>query len=556
MSEPVRQRAALAVLVAAPLVSVPGGFSGHVPGQLLLVALGCLVAATVRPVGALPRSLVVAGVVVVAVLVVTSFAGPTPVASLVGRWPRYEGVPVVLLAGAAAWAGARVVRRDEPWLARILAAAAVVLAVATAADVARGQAREGAMLGNAADQGAVAAVAALVLARPAVRDRGPVELVGLVAALATVAASGSRAALLATAVGLVVLLARTALLPLAGVVAVALAVPSTRDRLLGSTTVESRVDQWRLTLDLVRDHLVLGVGPSRYVEVFPAYEDADFVRFTGPTVLADSPHSWVLQVLVAGGLPLLVAALAGLALVVRRCVAVVREEPAALSPVVAAAAYPVFALANPTSPGPACLAALVLGAAVSVPARADHEEPVPRVVPQVALGAAVVVLAAACVGDVRLAQGVDAAVAGDVAGAQERFDAARFWRPWDAEVAALAAPALAQRAALGLADAPAAAGLAAEEASDALVRSPDDVRVLVALGVAETARGRYAEAAAVLDRAVARAPRRPEGYVQRAIARVGLGTPADLAAARDDAEAAAAITPRSPVVRRLLRRLR
>ncbi len=248
VSVPRRRRLALALLVAAPLVAVPGGFSGHVPAQLLVVALGCLVAVTVPPLGTLPRPLVVVGAAWLAVLVLAALAGDTPVASLVGRWPRYEGLPVLALYAAAAWAGARVVRPDEAWLGRALAAASVVLGVASVVSVLGGEGRSGSLLGNASDQGAVAMMAALVLARPAVRDRAPLEVVGLAAALTAVAASGSRAALVLTAVGLVVLLARVAVAPLAGLVAglvgLALTVPSTRDRLLGSATAEARLDQW------------------------------------------------------------------------------------------------------------------------------------------------------------------------------------------------------------------------------------------------------------------------------------------------------------------------
>ncbi|WP_148616417.1 O-antigen ligase family protein [Nocardioides rubriscoriae] len=550
-----RRRLALGLLVAAPLVSVPGGFSGHVPAALLLTTLGCLVALSAPAVGVLPRPLVVVGVAWLAVLVVAALAGETPVASLVGRWPRYEGAPVLVLYAAAAWAGARVFVVREPWLARALAAASAVLAVASVVAVAGGEGRSGALLGNASDQGAVAMMAALVLARPAVRDRSPVEVVGLVAALTTVAASGSRTALALTAVGLVVLLARVAVLPLvillAAMVAAALAVPSTRDRLVGAETGRARLDQWRLTLDLVADHPWLGLGPSRYGDAFPAHESAGFVRFTGPSVLADSPHSLALQVLVAGGAALLAVSAVGVVLVARRCAAAVRADATTLPLVVAVAAYLGSVAVNFTTAGPTCLAAVLLGAAVALPA--GDRPPRSVLAPGSLLLVGVVVLAAACVGDVRTAQGIDAAVDGDVGAVSDRLDAAHRWRPWDADLGTLAAPALAQRASSGLPGADGAAGLAEEWAEQGLARSPDDYRTLVALAVARSVEGRYAEAVTVLDRAVRLAPRRPDAYVQRAIARVGLGTPEGRRAALADARAAAAITPRSPVVRRLLR---
>lgn len=599
-AEPARRRAlALSLVVAAPVLWVPGGFTRFGPATLLLVAAAALVAATVPAVGRLPRRLVLVGVAWCTALALAAVLGDTPLASLLGRWPRYEGLPVLLLYGAAAWVGARTLDRDAAGTRRLtstVGALAIVLAVASLLDLlgldlvspggAGGLARSGSLLGNATDQGAVAMMAALVVAAPAFVRRRPADVVALVAALVTVAISGSRTALALTVLGLLVTGAgvrpgrrpRTGLhtgpntepnagpparasdrrrwagaaAGLVALVAATLAVPTTRERLMGLGTGRGRLEQWGLTLDLVRDHLLLGLGPNRYLDVFPAYESASFVRFTGSSRLADSPHSLALQVLVAGGLVLAAVSLVGLTLVALRCRDALRDRPATAPAALAAAAYLGLLSINPTSAGPTCLAALLLGSVVAVAPTARGGAQPARLPVRAASAVAVVVLLAAVAGDVRLQQGIDAADEHRPRVARTAIDNVRALRPWDADAALLGAQALAQEATTGSGNAAEAASAARALARTALRRTPDSPDALVALGVAHLARGELEAALASLDRAVALAPRRPDGYVQRGIARVGLG---DLDGARADLAVAQRIAPGSPVVRRLLRRV-
>ncbi len=332
----------------------------------------------------------------------------------------------------------------------------------------------------------------------------------------------------------------------------ALVVPTTRERLLGLGTGRGRLEQWGLTLDLVRDHLLLGLGPNRYVDAFPAYESASFVRFTGPSRLADSPHSVALQVLVAGGLVLAVVSLVGLALVALRCRDALRERPGSAPAVLAVAAYLALLSINFTSAGPTCLAALLLGSVVAVAPTARGGARPAGLRVRAASVVAVVVLLAAVAGDVRLRQGIDAADDHRPRVARTAIDSARSLRPWDSDAALLGTQALAQEATTGSGGAAEAAAAARALARTALRRTPDSHDALVALGVAHLARGELEAALASLDRAVALAPRRPDGYVQRSIARVGLG---DLDGARADLTVAKRIAPGSPVVRRLLRQV-
>ena len=331
-------------------------------------------------------------------------------------------------------------------------------------------------------------------------------------------------------------------------VAVALLVPATRDRLLSGATTSGRVTQWRLTLDLVADHPWLGIGPSRYVDAFGQYESAKFVRFTGPSTLADSPHQLFLQVAVAGGLPLLVCFLVLLVVLVRRSWAVLREHPEAWGLATAAGGYGLGLMANFTAAGPTCLAAFLAGALVAerVPPERSTEPPWRRVAQPAAFGVAAVVFLTSSLSEVLLQEGVDAASDGERRTARSHIDSAQRWRPLDRDVAMLGSQAMA-----GLTDSGvrSAAKDARALAEDSLARTPDAYQARVALGVALISQGDLEEARDNLDRAIRLFPRRPDAYVQRAIARYGLG---DVEGALDDLHTAQEIDPRSPAVKRLL----
>ncbi len=570
----------LLLAVSAPLWWLPGGFSRFVVAKLLVTAVAVVAAALAPPVGALPRPVVLVGVAWAACFALAALLGDTPWASLVGRWPRYEGLPTLGLYASACWTGARVVGRGAGSARRLDVAAgamALLLAAFSVLDVLgvtplgpSTDERSGSVLGNATDQGAVAMMAALLLAGPALRRPDGAGLssvvflrVSLAAGLATVAISGSRAALGLTLIGLLVAAAaqdrggaarvRLRVTP-AGcgavvlLVVTALLVPTTRDRLLGLGTAEGRLHQWRLTLDLVLENPVLGLGGSRYVDAFLRVEDAAFVDFTGTQRLADSPHSILLQVLVAGGVLLLGVTVVGAYVVARTARAALADHPEAGPAALAVVAYLALACVNFTTAGPTCLAALLLGTVIAVPVRVGARDR-SRVPIAATSGLLALVLAAAAIGDVALRRGVEAADVLSGSSADAHFGRAVFWRPWDVDVPVIAARSLSGAAAAGEV---AAAPLAERRARDAVEVLPTGYESLVALGVSLSAQGQVGEAAAALDRAVALAPQRLDGYVQRAIARVGLGRVDEAVA---DLHRAQEIAPRSPVVRRLLRRV-
>ena len=535
------------VVAVAPLAVVPGGFTRFVLAKLLVVAVALCVGAFLRPQGRLPLPLVVTLVWGAVVTAVAALAGDTPVASLVGRWPRYEGLPVLGLYAAALWLGARTVGRGIARTVQVahalggmslLLCAVSVLEVLGSSPLGPSDAdRPGALLGNATDQGVVAAMAALAISGALVRYQDSFLLLSLGAALSTVALSGSRTAIAVTAVGLVVVHVRSRRrlgLPLvcaAGLVVLALAVPSTRHRLPDLATAEARLTQWRLTLDLVADHPWLGVGPSRYVDAFGRYEDAEWVRFTGAATLADSPHNVVLQAAVAGGIPLVVVLVALVVMVARAARAAASVHPESWVLLAPVAAYAVSLLGGFTAAGPTCLAAFLLGAAVAAPA--PDREPRWQRLPAAAAGlAATVAMAAGCLADIRLADGIDQAASGTSADAVASLDAARSYQPLDGDIPMLGAQAMAARAGAGDAR---AVDPASELARESLDRTPGSYASLLALGVARRAGDDAEGSLDALDRLVELFPFRAEAYHQRSLTRRLLG---DGDGARADADRA------------------
>lgn len=492
-------------------------------------------------------------------IVSSAVASDSPMASLLGRWPRYEGVPTLLLYFSAAWVGARVAARDARALVAPLTVVSTALGALAVLDLlhldpvglASGP-RGGSVLGNATDQGVVAVMCLAVLGDAWLRERAPAPLVGAAAALVALAASGSRTALV---VGVLVLAAlalrvrgrRTTMTTGAGLVvmlAAALTFPSTRERLLSGTTVEGRLLQWPPSWRLAADHPVLGVGPSGYLDAFGRYETPEWVRWAGPYQQVDSPHSWVLQAWSAGGVPLLFLALALTAYVVALGVRAVRAQPELHGPLLAVVACGVGLLPNFTSAGPVALAALLVGVLVGEPVRDSVATWRSRAV-AAASAAVAVVLAASCISEWSIQRGVEAAGRGESVAAAEQFDQAARWRPWDSDLAMLAAQGLAPLASAG----DVAASIATERfARESLARTPHTYASQVALGAALLAQHRTDEALVELDEAVDTFPRRPAALVQRALARAATGRLEEAAA---DLERAAVLAPGDATIPRL-----
>ncbi|WP_460810368.1 O-antigen ligase family protein [Nocardioides salsibiostraticola] len=570
----VRRSVVLALLMLAPLAWIPGGFTRFTFPKLLCVALAGLIAARLSRGGRLPPALIALTGAGFVVLALAAVFGPTPMASLVGRWPRYEGLPVLAIYVGAAWLGARSVGAAGRHLG-VLNLWAAIASVALAAGSALEQLgvsplgessidRPGSFLGNATDQGAVglmlAAVLLSALLRPSVGEADRRWLLaGVVGGLATVAMSGSRTGIALSLIVVIVIplltsarrrAAQIIAVAAAALILLAVALPGTRERVLGTRTLEGRLIQWKLTGQLVRDHLVSGVGPSGYEDAFGRYESAQWLAWAGAGQVPDSPHSWLLQAAVAGGLPLLLLAVAMAAYVVVVGFQRLRAAPSLLGVYVAVLAYGVSLLINFTAAGPACLAAVLAGALLAAPETSSEARSGSDRVAYRPLVSGVSILAllftgTASVAELELQRGVEAARQGDTAEATSAIASAGKWRPYDSDIEMIGAQAIAIAASNGDQD---AAEEALRLAESSLSRTPDSCSALVAAGVSSLSLDRVEDARRHLDDAVTNCPMRPGAYIQRAIARFGMR---DVTGARADLDRALELNPRSRVARRV-----
>jgi hypothetical protein len=343
----------------------------------------------------------------------------------------------------------------------------------------------------------------------------------------------------------------------AGIAVVGFLVPAARDRLLSAGTVDGRWLLWDRTLGLIADHAVSGVGPSGFVDAFPAYVNGEWARTVGDSFPADSPHSWPLQALAAGGFPLLVLVLALIAVSVIAVIRRLRETPVApdrryLTVVlVTVAAYALALLTHFTSIGTTGLVAFLcgglVGSDVGNPAGAGNRfipgyaawkmRAVPRLAGVVLVLAALAVAVPAALAEWPMGAGVRAAAAGNNAGAQQAFVQAQQFRPWDSDTALLAAQAFAGPATAGDQE---AARYAVDWGRLATERTPASQEAGTALALGYLYSGDVPAAKDLLDALVADAPYSTALYVHRGVAQFGLGHPAEAIA---DLEHAASLDP-------------
>lgn len=578
LRRPSSSSAALALLAFAPLAVIPGGTSAYVLGKLAVVALAVLVAASAPATGRLPRWSVFMIGAGSALLLAAAAASSAPPSAVLGRWPRYEGALALPLYAGALWAGARLLgpgaapRRWGRLRAALALTSLVLLGFAVAELLGLGLPgsagrRVGSLQGNASELGLLGATLAVLLAPAAVRERRPLVVTGATGALALVAVSGSRAALLSLAVGLVCLVvglrgasrATSRAVAAAGTLAAcALLVPATRDRLLSSSTIEGRLRLWSETVDLVRAHPWLGVGPSGFLDAVVPFHTRAWAVEVGMENPPDSPHSWPLQAAAAGGIGLLLVAGALATATVVAGVRRVRAADAArrtdvLAALAAVLGYGAALTTHLTAVGTTVLAAAVAGALVARPAPppgADGPEApdrsgargVPLVAWRTAAAALCVVLAAGATAEWVLASAYRSAAVGDVAGSQGAFLAAQRLRPWDADLTAQAAATFTALASAGVdgASAPAVAWGRA-----AVGRLPDSAQSATALAAALRIDGAPEEALVLLDAWLTRSPYDPAILLQRAATLEALG---DLAGAREDLLDATSISPDDPVL--------
>lgn len=415
---------------------VTGHGNAFVLGKIALTGFGVLLAALTPSSRRLPRPLVVAALVAAGTWVVAGLLSEDPWLHLVGGAPRYDGVTALLLA-LVVWAGARVLgnpgaRRHLSLALGVTALIHAPFAVSAALDapmIATTAARGGGLLGQASDLGLLGAVITLaLLALP----RTVLAWPGLVAGVLITVSSGSRGAWLALAVGLVVHVAvtrswhRPALL--AGLmVAGVLAIPSALARATTDGTAAasgaSRIETWRQSLPLVVETPLGARGPYR--EVFVPSGHLAELTATAPL---DHPHNVLVDVAVAGGIPLLAAVLVLAAIWLR--VVPAKERPLALP--VAAAVLVAWSL-SPLAVGSLVVPALIVGAVVGKDTGARAP-----IVPRVVAGAVASVLVVGAVLGVAAERHVVLAAQADALGleelAAEELARAHALRPWDPDL--------------------------------------------------------------------------------------------------------------------------
>lgn len=575
------------ILMAGSLLAMqPGGLFRFVWIKVLVVVIAVLAGLFSPPGARLPLALKTALAACAVWIAVAMLLSDTPLASMAGRWPRYEGLLMLGVYLAVFAVGAKVLGGGTGGQRRTLlgmslaGAGMVVFAIAVlesaglrplggAADV-----RPGATLGNATDQGLIGVIITGVLAAQGEPDclwQVWLRRAGLLAGAGVAVLSGSRAAL-AALLAVVVFSAYTwmrnrswtgpkiaagAALAAAGIAVGVLLAPASRDRLLSTATVDGRWLLWDQTLGLIADHPLSGVGPSGFVDAFPAYLGAEWARTVGDSFPADSPHSWPLQALAAGGFPLLVLVGVLIAVSLLAVVRRMRESRSAADQrylavvLVTVAAYGLALLTHFTSIGTTGLVAFLCGGLVGSEAGRDafirtgtlrdfaagKLRLVPRMVGALLVIGGLAVAVSATVAEWSMGAGARAAAAGNFDQAEREFKQAWWLRSWDSDSALLAAQAFAGPATEGDQQ---AARYAVEWGTLARERTPQSQEAGTALALGHLYGGDVPKAKDLFDALVAESPYSTALYVHRGVAHFGLGYPAEAIA---DLEYAAALDP-------------
>jgi Flp pilus assembly protein TadD len=379
---------------------------------------------------------------------------------------------------------------------------------------------------------------------------------GTASAATTVVLSGSRASLLAVVVVIAIQvfvrrreLFKTSAGVLAGILVLSLLLPQVRDRLSDARTITGRRLLWQQAGRVGLDRWWAG-APSSFIDAVGKYRNADWVREVGTRNPPDSPHNWLLQALDAGGVPLLVIAVALAVVLVATGWRVVRRDVDALSigTFTAMVGYGLALLPNFTIAGSTCLAAFLVGCLIGDEASRKERTVQLRATAAVAV-AATVVFACGAFAERDLETGIVAARGGDISAAHRAFESAHRLRPFDGDVAMLASQALAGAANDRV---PGAAHETIYWARLSLRRTPDTYASALALAVAEVSEGDLDAARTGLDRLIRLYPTEPGALIQRGIVRFG---ERDVPGARRDLRYAQSLDPTDRTPTRILRKI-
>ncbi|WP_417510372.1 O-antigen ligase family protein [Microbacterium sp.] len=572
------QIAAVWLLGIAPIAMLPGLNDRWGWPTLLCVATATVLAALGRSTGALPRWFAALIGIAVILLAVSALTGEAPLAQLIGRAPRYEGMLVIGALVAAGWSAARLVGPQASpgvrrHLMRAVAVASLLLGFVAVLEtlgirpIPSDLTRSGSLAGNATDQAILGAIFAAVLGAVAIgawRRSARIDwwaLSGFIAGVVSVATSASRGGLLALAVvalGLTVVFiatspkrARDAAVAggvVLGAFLLMIAIPLTRSRLFGTSplsqqTVVDRFYMWDDAWALIQTRPWWGVGPNGYADaITPFFGDEWFERADVGAIL-DSPHNVILQAFAVGGIPglLLAAVIVGGALLLgirhaRRSSGAQRD--ALIGSLLAVVGAGTALLTHVTSPTTMVPLAVCVGILVAVAPREPEVRAV-RWIGGVLAAAGAVMVVICMIADAALLDARAAARTGDLDRALGSFTTAQTLRPWDVDIALVAASSLGGAAANGIAGAIDPAAEWAQRAVDAL---PNSARAQYVAGMTASVRGDSVLAVQHLEGAAELSPTDPR--IQHELG-VELFVSGDAAGARPALERAVELAPYS-----------
>jgi len=460
---------------------------------------------------------------------IAALAGRTPMLSLLGRYPRYEGLPMIAAYALALAVGARMLSTSLP---RRTFTAALAGAACVNGFVATGQALFGegdrvtGLLGNATTLGTFGLVAAIVVGWSLKTSPRPLSWVGLTGAAACIALSASRGVLVGVVASVAVMLllrrrdatsprwqaiAGTGLILLVG----ALLIPQTAARITGSSpfaesTISGRVLLWKESVRLWLSRPVTGTGPSRFVDEINPFHTPQWAAAVGPYAPPDSPHNVALQVLCATGL-LGVAALVAIA-VMAAGDAMSARTPQLIPATALAAGLVATYLTSFTDPVTTTLGALVVGGAIAT----RHDRPVPTWVRAVSSGSVAAVTLwlgiTLVVAEVQYSRVLTASAPETAA------RAALSARPWDPDVTRRVAYTVTKLAESSQADTRYILG-PLQHACESL---PGSVECQLTLSTARDVAGDHAQALAAAESALTIDPTNVDAHLARGIALAGL----------------------------------
>ena len=542
--------AAVCLGLVLPVAEVPLPTDPVMPLRMLVLgaalALGLLAPSRAR----LSKRMAIALAVGAVAFVVAALVGRTPLLSLLGRYPRYEGLPMIAAYAAALAIGARVLASAQP---RRVITSTLALAALVNGLVAAGQAvfaggdRVTGLLSNSTTLGTFGLVALVVVGWSLLSHARPLLWVGAVAAAACIVLSASRGVLVGVGVSVVVafVLRKRAATPprwyalvgaAAVVIAGALLVPSTAARVTGSSpfsesTITGRLMLWRESVQLWLAHPLTGVGPSRFVDAINPFHTAAWAAAVGPYAPPDSPHDLVLQVVCSTGL-LGFAALIAIGVVAYRDVLAVRSPQLVVAATVTAGLLATY-LTSFTDPITTTLGAFVVGGALAV----RHDEPLRgpvRIATAAGVGALSLWLGLSLiVGEIQYSRALTAT------SPRSPAESAIAARPWDPDVTRRVAYTVTALAETSGADityvlAPLRAACAS---------LPDSTECMVTLSTASDVSGDHAAALHAADAALAADPTNVDAHLARGIALAELSRTSEAEAAF---LAAAQLRPSAP----------